>query len=149
MFILVMASRSFSIPSASGSAYLCSRAVVIWALQCTPGWFLKRRLWMARALMTRSRIAALGSPGALLAIWSKFTGWTSTCRSIRSGILGTRYFIQVLEINNNTYPIKRSFFKNIYIFALSFYLYFISILYNTYPCSSFNQLKYFAYLKSE
>ena len=64
--MLVMAWRSWAMPSASGSAYWCSSEGVIWALQCTPGWFLKRRLWMARALITRSRMAALGSPGALL-----------------------------------------------------------------------------------
>ena len=84
IFMLVMAWRSWAMPSASGSAYWCSSEGVICALQCTPGWFLKRRLWMARALMTLSLIAALGSPGALLDIWSKLTGCTSTCRSILS-----------------------------------------------------------------
>ena len=34
--------------------------------------------------MTRWRMAALGSPGALLDIWSKSTGCTSICRSMRS-----------------------------------------------------------------
>ena len=51
-----------------GSAYLCKRDGVIWALQWMPGSSLKRRSWSILAAMTRWRIAALGSPGALLDI---------------------------------------------------------------------------------
>ena len=54
------------------------------ALVCTPSVPAKRAACTSRARTTRSRTAALGSPGAAAESSAAGTGVTSTCRSIRS-----------------------------------------------------------------
>lgn len=57
---------------------------LIWALACRSGRLPKRSAWISRALITRSRISSLFSARRSLASSLKFTGVTSTCRSMRS-----------------------------------------------------------------
>ena len=47
------------------------------------GSFEKRSVWIWRALMTRSRMTADGSPGCICESWAKGTAWISQWMSMR------------------------------------------------------------------
>ena len=60
---------------------------------------LKRSVWMLRALMTRSRMTADGSPGFICESWAKGTAWISQWMSIRAAVLYAEDPIQVLLVS--------------------------------------------------
>lgn len=87
-------------PPKQPDSYCAMRALSllprICALQCTPGWFLKRSRCISRAAITLARISLPGSPGARLAMSSNSTGSISIWMSIFQGISRSRFLSKYL-----------------------------------------------------